>query len=278
MGAVNRKAKVAMAAVGAFAVGVLLGPWVFDSPMSSTVEIAGQTATVEVGSVDAEGALADSDQSAADALPEQSPPPTLQVSSEPTLTQDDQENLLAGVLPESEVAASTGELSIVPGASPAPEGNAPVMTVRVEIEDGLVFDEGRLATFVVNTLNDPRGWSAQDLARFEWTDGEADLRVVLATPDTVDEMCAPLETDGLWSCAWIDQAVLNAQRWLTGADAFVNAGGSLTSYRQYLVNHEVGHLLGQQHASCSGAGELAPVMVQQSISVDQCLPNGWPEP
>lgn len=185
---------------------------------------------------------------------------------------------LAGVLPGEVPQALSGELVVAAGSSPAP-GSGRVMRVRVEAERGLPVDVDAFAAFVMTTLNDGRGWGADGSVTFARTDGEADIRVLVASPATVDAMCAPLRTNGKWSCGRYGHAALNANRWVDGSDAFNAAsGGDLLAYRQYLVNHEVGHLLGHQHTGCPGAGLVAPVMLQQSIRLDGCLPNGWPHP
>jgi len=63
----------------------------------------------------------------------------------------------AGVL--SAVAPPAGEraLVVVPGSVPAPNG-APRERVRVEVEDGIGAAGPAFASFVLDTLNDPRGW------------------------------------------------------------------------------------------------------------------------
>ena len=156
-------------------------------------------------------------------------------------------------------------------------------TVRytVEAEGGLGIDTRDYATTVARVLSDPRGWQAEDKVRFvNVTPAEAgrgdrvDIRVTLASPDTTDKLCAPLETRGRVSCFANGRAVLNAKRWLLGVQEAY--GDDVATYRIYQVNHEVGHGIGHGHASCPGKGRPAPVMMQQSYGLDGCAPWPWP--
>ncbi len=184
-------------------------------------------------------------------------------------------DLAAGVLSPALPTSASGELVVVPGSVPAPDpAAASVRTVRVEVERGLDIDPAAFASMVMATLNDPRGWGAGGTIGFARTDADAQIRVVLAAPDLVDTMCAPLATNGVYSCGRNDHAVLNHTRWVAGTSEFPD----VTVYRQYVVNHEVGHLLGHPHVSCPGAGRLAPLMQQQTVRVAPCLPNAWPFP
>jgi len=183
----------------------------------------------------------------------------------------------AGLLGDEVPESGGGDLVVVPGERAQPADAAPgahVLRVRVEVERGLDVDGLRFAAFVLDTLDDPRGWGADGSVTFARTDGDADLRVVLASPDLVDAMCAPLQTAGEVSCGRAGHAVLNLRRWVETVGYDVDP----TAYRQYLVNHEVGHLLGHGHERCSGAGRVASVMQQQSYAVAPCTPNAWPFP
>jgi hypothetical protein len=170
-----------------------------------------------------------------------------------------------------------GTLVTVPGEAPAP-GTGTVRSVRVDVEAGLPVDGETFATAVLATLNDPRGWSGPDGVTFSRTAADdASIRVVLASPATTDRLCAPLATEGKYSCgnSVAGVAVLNFERWVVGAPDF---GDDVATYRQYLVSHEVGHVLGHGHEACPAPGAVAPVMVQQTISAEGCVPNGWPVP
>ena len=134
-------------------------------------------------------------------------------------------------------------------------------TVRytVELEGGLDIKAADLATTVGSVLTDPRGWQAKDGVRFVNVSPAAaakgaavDLRITLASPDTTDRLCAPLQTRGQVSCHNSGRVVLNLRRWVLGAEAY---GTDIAGYRTYLVNHEVGHGIGHAHAYCGGAGQ-----------------------
>ena len=129
---------------------------------------------------------------------------------------------------------------------------------------------------VRETLTDPRGWQQAGF-EFAFSDDDAPYRVVLAEGAEVDRLCRPYDTGGKYSCQNGPVVALNADRWRTATPKWT---GDLASYRRMLVNHEVGHLLGQHHPAthCPGRGQPAPVMTQQSTELDGCLPNPWPLP
>ncbi len=171
----------------------------------------------------------------------------------------------------------SGVLVTVPGSVRAP-GDGKAVRVRVQIEEGLGSalrqQPSDFADAVLSTLNDDRSWGRGGSLTFARTDGAADVTVVLATAGTSAELCRPLVTFGRLSCAVGSRAVLTAVRWVEGTPEFPD----LAVYRRYLVNHEVGHLLGHRHETCPGAGRLAPVMQQQTKQVAPCRPNAWPYP
>lgn len=186
----------------------------------------------------------------------------------------DEIDFAAGLLSQTVPDAASGTLDVVPGEVPAP-GQGTVTSVRIEVEQGLDIDGAKFADQVLATLNDPRSWGGDGSRTFSRTAGEATLTVTLASPATVDRLCAPLDTGGLWSCGVQGRAVLNHLRWVTGSPVY---GDDMAAYREYLVNHEVGHVLGHRHSTCTSSRSLAPVMVQQSGAPIACVPNGWPFP
>lgn len=184
----------------------------------------------------------------------------------------------------SAVATTAGTPSTTPStprsAPAATSAGVRVVRYTVEIEGGLTVDATQLATTVATVLTDPRGWQKKDGVRFvnvspaEAARGAAvDVRVTLASPDTTDRLCAPLDTRGEVSCHVGGRAVLNLKRWQLGVEDY---GSDLTAYRTYLVNHEVGHALGHGHVACPGPRQDAPVMMQQTYGLDGCVAWPWP--
>lgn len=174
----------------------------------------------------------------------------------------------------STAGRSPNEFIVAAGACDGATDGVLTYTVEVEPETGYVPDE--IGTFVDATLHDSRSWSRLRRLERTCTASHARIRIVLATPATVDTLCARagLRTAGTLSCYNGRVVALNAWRWENGARGFATR----SEYRAYLVNHEVGHALGHTHRPCAAAGQLAPVMLQQSKRLDGCLANPWPYP
>lgn len=180
----------------------------------------------------------------------------------------------ASAATETVASGRTGRLVVVPGKSTR-SGRGPLRRYYVEVEAGIRIDRRWFARRVHQILADRRSWGGTGRVSFQRVGlrRTAHFRVALVTPSTTDRLCYPYITGGIYSCANGGRAVLNLMRWRRGADAYRR---NLRGYRIYLVNHEVGHLLGHAHRYCPAAGARAPVMMQQTKGVGSCRANPWP--
>jgi len=156
-------------------------------------------------------------------------------------------------------------------------GSGPLSTYRVQI-DPLLDESLELTTAYLDwILSDQRSWIGGDEVTWRRVGpgDPADLTIILAAPQTVDDICFPLDTGGYYSCRNGDTIGINVNRWNGATDWWP---ASLHTYRTYVANHEVGHFLGYGHASCPAPGEWARVMQQQTKTLDGCVANGWPYP
>ncbi|GHA12492.1 hypothetical protein GCM10010372_09940 [Streptomyces tauricus] len=177
-----------------------------------------------------------------------------------------------------------GKFDAIPGFDKAP-GAGQKFTYRVDVEKSLGLDGKLFAQAVQKTLNDKRSWAHDGGRTFERiSSGKPDFVITLASPGTTAFWCAKSGLDTTQdnvSCdsAATDRVMINAYRWAQGSETY---GDKMYSYRQMLINHEVGHRLGYGHVSCSVDGGLAPVMQQQTKFLDhdgiKCRPNPWPFP
>lgn len=172
------------------------------------------------------------------------------------------------------VPGQVGVFTTAPGQGPV-VGTGSLVTYTVEVEDAVGVAADEFASLVDATLADPHSWIADGSVSFQRVAGGGQVRVVLATPTTVDQLCLPLDTAGLYSCFQGGVVALNSERWLHGTETWP---GPLDQFHAYAVNHEMGHAIGHGHVYCPATGQLAPVMMQQSKGLEGCLPNGWPHP
>ncbi|WP_369135570.1 DUF3152 domain-containing protein [Modestobacter sp. I12A-02662] len=187
---------------------------------------------------------------------------------------------LPSAAPATFVEQGAGTVTVVDGAS-AVYGSGPLQKFVVEVEDGIGVDAAGFAAAVEATLGDGRSWghggamSFQRVGAAEAAAGDYAFRVSLISPGSMERYCPGVGTGGYTSCRYGERAVINLARWETAVPDYA---GDVATYRQYVVNHEVGHALGEGHQQCPGAGQVAPVMQQQTLGLDGCAKNAWPFP
>lgn len=117
-------------------------------------------------------------------------------------------------------------------------------------------------------LNDPHGWSKYGYF-FEPVDSREDVHIRLSSSAKIESICGI--PDNL-SCAELGgrNMYLNADRWFHGSKA---SKLPLSKYRQYMVSHEIGHILGHEHKECPCKDCPAPIMMQQTLGIGKCKPN-----
>ncbi|MFB7375027.1 DUF3152 domain-containing protein [Streptomyces sp. NPDC056222] len=253
------------------------------------VVVAGQVAERDSGSPLAHSADGSADRAIEDdasrsdirPTPTQAAPVAPSAPAEPPTY----EQLMSRQFPIDPKLKGSGEFEAVAGFDKAP-GKGRKIRYRVDVEKGLGLDAALFAQAVQKTLNDERSWAGQGEMTFERiSSGDPEFVITLASPGTTGVWCAKSDLDTTVDNVSCDSAstsrvMINAFRWAQGSETF--GAKAMFAYRQMLINHEVGHRLGHSHVSCRTPGALAPVMQQQTKSLNvegiKCRPNPWVHP
>jgi hypothetical protein len=187
---------------------------------------------------------------------------------------------LSGPVP----ARGKGTFAYARGRGPVAGTGGSLRRFRVAVEHGTNEDAVAFAAQVEATLGDKRGWTGGRRLRLQRVGAKevSDFTVYLATRDTAGALCARggvnIRVGGrpYTSCRATGKVIINLDRWRLSAPTYAKAGVPLSVYRQYVINHEVGHELGRHHQGCPKRGGPAPVMVQQTLTLRGCVPYAWP--
>jgi hypothetical protein len=182
-------------------------------------------------------------------------------------------NIPTAVLPDGPKYSENGvgTWQIIAGTTEQ-VGQGELFTYAVAIEDGVepgdyAGDKDAFARTIDAFLADNRSWigTGQVAVRRVAADAKPAFTVSLTSANTTHQICG-FQIQYESSC-WdfkTKRVVIDTARWVRGAKAFSN---DLATYRQYAINHEVGHALGKQHEGCKENGAPAPVMMQQTFGV-----------
>ena len=176
--------------------------------------------------------------------------------------------------PTTTAAPTTAAPTTAP-TTPAATSRTPLVTYTYSIRarGPIRSNPATLATLAKQAYADPRGWSLGGRIAFVQVASGGNFTLWLATADLVPSFGVPCDTTYSCRAGW--NVVANEARWINGSPTGV-LKGNLTEYRLMIINHETGHWLGLHHRNCPKVGGPAPLMEQQSVDLQGCLPNAWP--
>ncbi|MFD0740695.1 DUF3152 domain-containing protein [Phytohabitans flavus] len=155
----------------------------------------------------------------------------------------------------------TGGFEYATKGGPIRGRSGKLMRYRVAVELGSGIDVQEFGAAVDGALGRPQSWIGGGL-RMQWVARGTpyDFTVHLATRETAGRMCGAggvnitVRGRPYTSCRIGGGVVINLDRWQHSVDHFVAAKVPLSVYRDYVLNHEVGHQLGHRHELCPGRG------------------------
>jgi hypothetical protein len=144
----------------------------------------------------------------------------------------------------------------------------------VEFSNSLSLKKNKIINKIQDVLTNKKGWSKLGY-NFNFMDVNTNPHfcIKIVPESTIVRIC---KFKGL-SCADsnTNTIYININLWRKGSS---KSKLNLEDYRTYLINHEVGHILGKQHIDKNTLKPRtkAPVMIQQTLGINDCIPNCWP--
>ena len=135
------------------------------------------------------------------------------------------------------------------------------------VDSDVNYNSKHFADEVAVYLADPHGWKSEG-----YTFVRSRSPVVVIHLSSPEHLAKNGCRDRNLSCAEMNgrHMYLNSMRWTEGASL---SKLELKNYRQYMVSHEMGHILGHEHGDCPHEGAPAPIMMQQTKGIGKCKPN-----
>ena len=146
------------------------------------------------------------------------------------------------------------------------------VTYLTRVDPDVKYDAQRFANEVDMYLADPHGWESKGYNFVRARTRESSGRTVIIQLSSTSTIARSGCKNPSLSCAVMNGTELhvNAMRWMRGSK---ESGLSIHDYRQYVISHEMGHILGHDHVKCPGPGQPAPIMMQQTLGIGSCSPN-----
>lgn len=136
--------------------------------------------------------------------------------------------------------------------------------------------------YIAAILKDKRGWASKGYTfkQLPPTSPKKDFSMHLKPGRVIDAEVAKYDAhaqklSGLsvtFMADWPRKVYINEENWFKPPPVSQYIP---SLYRIYVINHEVGHVLGLGHSKCPGPGKPTPIMVQQTLGHGGCKPHPW---
>ena len=147
-----------------------------------------------------------------------------------------------------------------------------------------VIGPSRFKSQVKKILTDPRGWKKygydfkrrSNISFYGQHKGNVYFSIELMEDDEISRLFPTVSSrnNKLSVCDMYNHKIyINKYRWHNGSEA---SKLPLDMYRHYVINHEVGHILGKYHRRSRNSDGTTPVMMQQTKGTYGCTPNPFP--
>lgn len=138
---------------------------------------------------------------------------------------------------------------------------------KVFVQTGLHDYAIEFKNTVMNILNHKNGWRIP----CKEVNTDCDFEIYLVSQEGANGLC------GVSTMSCVDdirgnKIYINGFRWLNGS---YKSKLGVHDYRYYVVNHEFGHILGENHRTPI-ENMPCPIMVQQTLGIGYALPNYLP--
>lgn len=146
------------------------------------------------------------------------------------------------------------------------------LTYTVKFHKNLQINKESCIQKIISVLNDPRGWKNKGFYfNYKLSIDNPDFIIFFTSSKWIANFC---NLPGL-SCTDLryNEIYINVDNWRNGS---IHSQLNLNNYKTYLINHEVGHILGKKHIKCPSPNSKVPVMTQQTLGIGECIPNPWP--
>ena len=126
---------------------------------------------------------------------------------------------------------------------------------------------------VVSVLSDKAGWALGGRLHFTKAESDCNFNINIMSAAAVTSLDPGCK--GQTTCLSGNVIAISDNAW---QQAPAKWSGTLDTYRTELINNEVGHWLGFQHASCTNASTTTPILSAPDVTVNGCSPNWYAIP